>query len=103
MDLERWVHDNNPEEQLQYSKGWWDYIELIRRLMYKFGAKEAQVVAAYPMRTPPPEEDLLMPAVQFAVGSTADLATGQTPSVDPAPFRVSRFEDGSLIVIGPEI
>jgi hypothetical protein len=33
----------------------------------------------------------------------ADLATGQTPSVDPAPFRGSRFEDGSPIVIGPEI
>jgi hypothetical protein len=70
MDLDRWVNDNNPDEQLQYSKGWWDYIELIRRLMYKFGAKEARVVATYPMRTPPPEEDLLMPAVQFAVGST---------------------------------
>jgi hypothetical protein len=39
MDLDRWVNDNNPDEQLQYSKGWWDYIELIRRLMYKFGAK----------------------------------------------------------------
>jgi hypothetical protein len=70
MALDRWVNDNNPDEQLQYSKGWWDYIELIRRLMYKFGAKEAQVVATYSMRTPPPEEDLLMPAVQFAVGST---------------------------------
>ncbi len=33
----------------------------------------------------------------------ADLATAQTPSVDPTPFRVSRFEDGSPIVIGPEI
>ena len=33
----------------------------------------------------------------------ADLATAQTPSVDPAPFRLSRFEDGSPIVIGPEI
>ena len=33
----------------------------------------------------------------------ADLATGQTPSVDPAPFRVSRFSDGSPIVIGPEV
>ena len=52
MDLDRSVNDNNPDEQLQYSKGWWDYIELIRRLMYKFGAKEAQVVATYPMRTP---------------------------------------------------
>ena len=33
----------------------------------------------------------------------ADLATGQGPSVDPTPFRLSRFEDGSPIVIGPEI
>jgi glycine/D-amino acid oxidase-like deaminating enzyme len=33
----------------------------------------------------------------------ADLATGQTASVDPTPFRVSRFSDGSPIVIGPEI
>ena len=33
----------------------------------------------------------------------ADLATGQTSQVDPSPFRVSRFSDGSPIVIGPEI
>jgi glycine/D-amino acid oxidase-like deaminating enzyme len=33
----------------------------------------------------------------------ADLATGQPPRVDPAPFRASRFSDGSPIVIGPEI
>jgi glycine/D-amino acid oxidase-like deaminating enzyme len=33
----------------------------------------------------------------------ADLATGQAPLVDPAPFRVSRFSDGSPIVIGAEI
>jgi hypothetical protein len=45
MDLDRWVNENNPDEQLQYSKGWWGYIELIRRLMYKFGAKEAHGIA----------------------------------------------------------
>jgi glycine/D-amino acid oxidase-like deaminating enzyme len=33
----------------------------------------------------------------------ADLATGQTPSVDPSPFRVSRFSDGSPIVLGAEV
>jgi glycine/D-amino acid oxidase-like deaminating enzyme len=33
----------------------------------------------------------------------AELATGDTPSVDPAPFRASRFSDGSPVVIGPEI
>ena len=33
----------------------------------------------------------------------AELAIGDTPSADPAPFRASRFSDGSPIVIGPEI
>jgi glycine/D-amino acid oxidase-like deaminating enzyme len=33
----------------------------------------------------------------------AELAIGAAPSVDPAPFRASRFSDGSPIVIGPEI
>jgi glycine/D-amino acid oxidase-like deaminating enzyme len=33
----------------------------------------------------------------------AELATNQTPSVNPAAFRFSRFSDGSPIVIGPEI
>ncbi len=33
----------------------------------------------------------------------AELAIGEMPSVDPAPFRASRFSDGSPIVIGPEI
>ena len=33
----------------------------------------------------------------------AELAIGATPSVDPTPFRVSRFSDGSPITIGPEI
>jgi hypothetical protein len=33
----------------------------------------------------------------------AELAIGETPSVDPAPFRASRFSDGSPIAIGPEI
>jgi glycine/D-amino acid oxidase-like deaminating enzyme len=33
----------------------------------------------------------------------ADVATERTTSVDPAPFRVARFSDGSPIIIGPEI
>jgi glycine/D-amino acid oxidase-like deaminating enzyme len=33
----------------------------------------------------------------------ADLATERMTSVDPAPFRTSRFSDGSPVVIGPEI
>jgi hypothetical protein len=42
MNLDRWVNDDNPDEQLQYGKGWWDYIELIRHLMYKFGVVETK-------------------------------------------------------------
>jgi hypothetical protein len=30
----------------------------------------------------------------------ADLVTGATPVVDPSAFRLSRFADGSPIVIG---
>ena len=33
----------------------------------------------------------------------AELAASEPPSVDPSAFRVSRFSDGSPIVIGPEI
>jgi glycine/D-amino acid oxidase-like deaminating enzyme len=33
----------------------------------------------------------------------AELAIGDSPSVDPTPFRASRFSDGSPVVIGPEI
>ncbi len=33
----------------------------------------------------------------------AELAAAETPSVDPTPFRVSRFSDGSPIVIGPGV
>ncbi len=33
----------------------------------------------------------------------AELAIGAKPSADPTPFRASRFNDGSPIVIGPEI
>ena len=33
----------------------------------------------------------------------AELATNQRPSVETAPFRISRFSDGSPIVIGPQV
>jgi glycine/D-amino acid oxidase-like deaminating enzyme len=33
----------------------------------------------------------------------AELAIGDAPSVDPTPFRASRFSDGSPIMMGPEI
>jgi hypothetical protein len=29
----------------------------------------------------------------------AELVTGRSPVVDPAPFRLSRFSDGSPLVV----
>jgi glycine/D-amino acid oxidase-like deaminating enzyme len=44
----------------------------------------------------------------FGIGPAAgrlavELTIGDSPSVDPTPFRASRFSDGSPVVIGPEI
>jgi glycine/D-amino acid oxidase-like deaminating enzyme len=33
----------------------------------------------------------------------AELATEEKTSVETTPFRISRFSDGSRIIIGPEI
>jgi glycine/D-amino acid oxidase-like deaminating enzyme len=33
----------------------------------------------------------------------AEIALGETPHVDPRPFRLARFRDGSALVLGAEI
>lgn len=96
MDFDRWVNDNNPDEQLQYRKGWWDYIELIRRLMWKFDAQEAQVVATYVMDTPPPKDELLMPVVRFSVGPT-DYIVKYDFGVFPERWTVSIRNAASIV------
>lgn len=63
--FDRWVNDNNPPVHLEYGKGWWDYIEILRRLMGKFGIEEAEVIGTYAMKTPPPHEKLHMPVVKM--------------------------------------
>ncbi len=62
-EFDRWVTENNVPERFEYGKGWWDYVELIRRYADKFDISDARVVGHYVVRTPPPEEDLPMPAV----------------------------------------
>ena len=34
-EFDRWVGDNNIPSQYEYGKGWWDYVELIRRFASK--------------------------------------------------------------------
>lgn len=61
--LDRWVSENNIPTTYEYGKGWWDYIEWIRRLADRVAALEVSVVGSYHVDTPPPCERLPMPAV----------------------------------------
>ena len=70
-EFDRWVVANNPAPDLEYSKGFWDYIELIRELVFKFNGRGEHAIGTYWVRTPPPEEEVLMPAVAFEVGTVS--------------------------------
>jgi hypothetical protein len=61
--FDRWVGENNIPPNFEYGKGWWDYVELVRRFAAKFDVEDVQVVGHYAVHTPPPEERLPMPAV----------------------------------------
>jgi hypothetical protein len=69
IPLDHWVSDNNPPTHLQYGKGWWDYIEILRRVVEKFDVEHVDVVGTYVMETPPPQEELLMPVVRLRMGA----------------------------------
>jgi hypothetical protein len=60
--FDRWVGENIPKG-FEYGKGWWDYVELVRRFAFKFEMEDVRVVGHYVVHTPPPEEELPMPAV----------------------------------------
>jgi hypothetical protein len=65
IPLDQWVNDNNPPAHLEYGKGWWDYIEILRRIAWKFNVDHIDVVGTYVVNTPPPEEELEMPVVRL--------------------------------------
>ncbi len=67
-NLDAWVSNNNPPPEQEYGKGFWDYVEMLRRLMNKFEAINDRVIGTYTVHTPPPEEKLLMPALAFDLG-----------------------------------
>jgi len=86
--FDHWVNDNNPPVHLQYGKGWWDYIEMLRRLASKFEIEQLEVVGTYTMRTPPPEEELQMPVVRLAAG-TVELIVKYDFSTFPETWTAS--------------
>ncbi len=98
VPLDHWVNDNNPPAHLQYGKGWWDYVETLRRLVDKFEIAHADVVATYSMRTPPPEEELCMPVVRLRT-ATAELFVkydfGRYPDAWTVSARVPKHPIGS--------
>lgn len=73
-DFDIWVGGHNPASHLEYGEAWWQYVEIIRRLTHKFHATDIRVVGTYIVQTPPPEEELPMPAVAFVVNGVAFAA-----------------------------
>jgi hypothetical protein len=57
------VSGNNIAETFEYAKGWWDYVELVRRFAYRLDTDDVRVVGDCFVDTPPPCERLPMPAV----------------------------------------
>lgn len=72
MTLDKWVVINNvsPKEK-NYSTGWWDYIELVRKIEEKTNAK-IEVFSEYEIMTPPPSEFLKLPLIKLSY-SDADI------------------------------
>ena len=72
-EFDQWVSQNNLPVGFEYEKGWWDYVELIRRFASKFDVQDVRVIGCYVVHTPPPQEELPMPAVAL-VGRDATVA-----------------------------
>lgn len=66
-DFDRWVNDNHIPERFEYGKGWWDYVELVRRFADRLDTRDVRVIGHYIVDTPPPCEKLPMPAVALAI------------------------------------
>jgi hypothetical protein len=62
-EFDRWISENNIPDTFEYSKGWWDYVELVRRLASRCGSDDVRIIGHYFIDTPPPCERLPMPAV----------------------------------------
>ena len=71
--FDRWVNDNNIPERHEWSKGWWDHVELVQKWTHKLELEDVRIVGHHVIHTPPPEEELPMPAV-LLVGEGISVA-----------------------------
>ena len=88
INLDQWVNDNNPPAHLEYGKGWWNYIEILRRVAWKFNVDHIDVVGIYVVNTPPPEEELEMPVVRLRT-ATVELIVKYDFGAFPDEWTVS--------------
>lgn len=70
IEFNQWVSENNPSPESNYQKGFWDWIEAVRRLssLLRFGPlgkheAELSVVGTITYQTPPPCEDITLPVI----------------------------------------
>lgn len=70
IDFNQWVSNNNPSPESNYQKGFWDWVESVRRLssLLRFGPlgkheAELSVVGTITYQTPPPSEQITLPVV----------------------------------------
>src|SRR5260370_10769485 len=64
-----WVAEKNTREPCGDGGGWGDYVEWVGGFGHKFDIPDVRAGGHYVVRTPPPEEELPMPAVGLTKGS----------------------------------
>jgi hypothetical protein len=64
----QWVNDNNIDRKHPYSKGWWDFVDLIRLLAHHLGSDVQSVVGELHFTTPPPQTPMSLPVVHMEFG-----------------------------------
>jgi hypothetical protein len=65
--FDQWVSGNNIPDSFECGKGWWDYVELVRRFAARLDTEDVRVIGHYVVDTPPPCERLPMPAVAISI------------------------------------
>lgn len=66
-EFDKWVAEHNIPETFEFGKGWWDYVELVRRFATRLDTEDVRVIGHYVIETPPPCERLPMPAVAISI------------------------------------
>lgn len=68
VEFNQWVNDNNIDRKHPYSKGWWEHIDLIRRLAHHLGSDVQFVEGGLHITTPPPQTPMTLPVVRMEFG-----------------------------------